>query len=123
MGGKVFASHSTSITTPRIPSVVYEQVLDSTKKRLRKYFTHVGSAIEGPGKLDFGDVDVLVACPRDETVDKRFTTDKDVAIKIKDVLGAKAEIRNGPIVSVALPWPGKEIEDCIQVDVHLCLNE
>ncbi|PQE12364.1 hypothetical protein CJF31_00000563 [Rutstroemia sp. NJR-2017a BVV2] len=104
---------------------------------LRNYYTNVSSAIEGPGKTTYGDVDVLVAGP----LPNAFTPGIPVAEKLKQALHAKACIQDkgNPTINFAVPWPrddastdGKaQIDDegesgeenkYVQVDVHICKN-
>jgi hypothetical protein len=51
MGGKAF---SATLSTPRMPPDIYEQVLANTHDVLRKHFNLVDSPIEAPGKDTYG---------------------------------------------------------------------
>lgn len=42
---------------------VYDNALKQNQAVLRKFYSKVESAIEGPGKTTYGDVDILVALP------------------------------------------------------------
>jgi len=128
MGGRAFASRSPPINTPRMPPHIYERVLKTSKKVLSKYFSEVASAIESPGKTSYGDVDLIVTCPREDSFDWARKTDKQVAAHIAEVMNAKAWIRDtsNPTVNLAIPWPAEngleKKDEYIQIDVHICPN-
>ena len=42
---------------------IYEEVKTQIQTVLRKHYKYVGTPIEGPGKSDFGDIDILVHGP------------------------------------------------------------
>jgi hypothetical protein len=130
MGGQAFASH---FPTPRMSIAIYKTVLKQTQSILRNYYTNVSSAIEGPGKTTYGDVDILVAGP----LAKAFSPGIPIAEKLKQALHAKAWIQDkgNPTINFAVPWPRDEASSerkervdeesaeenkYIQVDVHIC---
>ncbi|PQE28190.1 hypothetical protein CJF32_00011060 [Rutstroemia sp. NJR-2017a WRK4] len=100
MGGQAFAAH---FPTPRMSLAIYKHVLTQTQTILRNYYTNVSSAIEGPGKTTYGDVDVLVAGP----LPHAFPPGTPVAEKLKQALHAKACIQDkgNPTMNFAVPWP------------------
>ena len=63
MGGNVF----TSLLTPRMSPIVYDQVRRRCSARLRELFTIVVTPIPGPAKKDYGDIDFLVAWEKSVT--------------------------------------------------------
>ena len=56
MGGSAFAT----LSTPRMPTEVYLAVKQQIHEALAPYFEHCKTPIEGGGKKDHGDVDILV---------------------------------------------------------------
>ena len=60
MGGSAF---SPSLFTPRMPPDVYAHVLSEVHRKLRTLYEHVETPVEAPGKVDYGDLDVLVYSP------------------------------------------------------------
>ncbi|PQE17065.1 hypothetical protein CJF30_00003782 [Rutstroemia sp. NJR-2017a BBW] len=109
MGGQAFAAH---FPTPRMSLAIYKHVLTQTQTILRTYYTNVSSAIEGPGKTTYGDVDVLVA----GLLPHAFPPGISVAEKLKQALHAKACIQDkgNPTINFAVPWP-REYEEA-QID-------
>ncbi|EPE09239.1 hypothetical protein F503_07015 [Ophiostoma piceae UAMH 11346] len=102
MGGSVFTSGSDALYTPRMPPAVYLAVRDRCHAILRELFIVVASPIDGPGKLDFGDVDVLVALPKDTASDPRRLL--DTAIERLGPVRASVAAHDGK-ASIAIPWP------------------
>ena len=134
MGGQAFASLDPPLYTPRMPLSIYDLVLKITHEALQKHYTHVASPIEAPGKISYGDVDILVFSPLDDSIDHAPTPSVQLAEHLAEVLGAKKWIREkgNPTVNLALPWPSppepsqqdeKEEdhkEKFVQVDIHIC---
>jgi hypothetical protein len=132
MGGQAFASLTPPLSTPRMPPEIYFQVLAETHSILRKYFSHVESAVEAPGKETYGDVDTIVFGPLDPELDSSKTDGLSVAEKLAEVLGAKKFVRErgNPTVNFAIHWPvvknsrddqdGNREDRYIQLDVHIC---
>src|SRR6187549_3258987 len=134
MGGSAFSSGPNPLYTPRMPTSVYHTVKEICLAKLRTLFECVASPIDGPGKQDFGDVDILVAWPKpvlflasDVSATTAFRESMTI---IQRVLGAeRAIIVNGQTSSnMAIPWPvtaesppeeGKPPR-FIQVDVRIC---
>ncbi|QSZ28910.1 hypothetical protein DSL72_003416 [Monilinia vaccinii-corymbosi] len=144
MGGQAFASHCPPIKTPRMSQEVYEKALQKNQAILRKFYSKVASAIEGPGKTTYGDVDILVALP----LKGAFSPQERVPDKLKNALNARAWVQDkgNPTINFAVPWPEKssisasdmlgedggdlaEYTDTaseewyVQVDVHTCKDE
>lgn len=143
MGGQAFASHGPPLKTPRMTQEVYDQVFDQTQAILRKFYSKVESAIEGPGKITYGDVDILVALPL-----KSAFPSEGVEDTLKEALNASASRseKGNPTINFAIPWPDKPTTDAsdiskegegdtlesrvtasekryVQVDVHICKHE
>ncbi|RSL59222.1 hypothetical protein CEP51_013945 [Fusarium floridanum] len=111
MGGKAFAN----LHTPRMPGEVYHEVKRRVEQRLSQAFSVVRFPIEGPAKLDFGDVDVFVTGPRFQCQGDDYTR-KELLGHIGAALGATAVIVDSgvqePSAHFAIPWP-RDLE-------HLC---
>ena len=63
MGGAAFASGPDPLYTPRMPPSVYREVQRRCHQTLKTLFAEVDSPIDGPGKVDHGDIDIIVAIP------------------------------------------------------------
>jgi hypothetical protein len=138
MGGNAFASGPDALYTPRMPPEVYECIRDHCQRILRQLFVVVASPIEGPGKQDYGDIDIFVALPRDQVCpSKEASAAVQNAGNHEDPLKAAAAIlgvgrtRSGGIdvAHFAMPWPPKTSDDMeapddaplyVQVDVRVC---
>ncbi|KAK1828201.1 hypothetical protein QBC39DRAFT_359737 [Podospora conica] len=131
MGGGAFGSGADAPFTPRMPTDVYRKVRDNCHTALRQIFTYVATPIEGPGKKDHGDIDVLVAGERRlefprGAQDTEPRSMPDLFAAIKDVLGADHSNIVGNAGNLAIPWPAEfqpEEDDQprhIQVDVRVC---
>ncbi|UNI19292.1 hypothetical protein JDV02_005486 [Purpureocillium takamizusanense] len=136
MGGAAFASGDRPLHTPRMPRPVYHDVKSRCMAILRQTYVCVASPIDGPGKTDFGDIDILVAWPKDFNVDGSLQDTRRGLDAIADALGAARIIVNDACASnLALPWPRRLLKDeesaaaadenmpddrYIQVDVRIC---
>ncbi|KAI9155683.1 hypothetical protein HJFPF1_08272 [Paramyrothecium foliicola] len=103
MGGSAFASGPDALFTPRMSPHVYEISKAQYHAVLRELYHCVASPIEGPGKEDFGDIDIVVAWPS-------FTSDgiQHAFRTIKETLGAVKVIYEGgksTSANFAVPWP------------------
>jgi hypothetical protein len=112
-----------------MPPEIYAQVLDHVHRVLRKYYSHVDSAIEAPEKETYGDVDTLVYGPFDPTWDDLGKGSPEVAETLAQALGAKKFVRqNGnSTVNYAIPWPGQDDDKgrdhkYAQLDVCACFS-
>ena len=110
MGGKAFSHGPEPLSTPRMPPTVYGHLLDHFLVKLAAFFERVASPIEAPEKVTFGDVDLLVAEPRDNPFD--ITT-------IAKAFDAERTLPFPPIYSLAVPYPGLE-GSFVQLDLLLC---
>ena len=79
MGGGAFSA----LSIPRIPPAVYKNLKARLYPKLVELYTWVGVPIEGPEKLDHGDVDFLVAIPKNQS---NLPVSHQV---IKEILGAE----------------------------------
>lgn len=123
MGGFLFTSGNKPLSTPRMPLEVYVQVRDRCQEILRRYYTYVDTPIEAP-KSDYGDVDILVACPIS------LPGDPPVLDRIGEEFGAVQRSSTHGTSSFALPWPkdagdnvgseGSDSEKFVQVDIMVC---
>jgi hypothetical protein len=68
MGGRAFRSVVSLAAFPRIPPAVYRNLKAHLHPKLSELYTWVGIPNEAPEKLDYGDVDVLVANPKDQSL-------------------------------------------------------
>ncbi|RDA87434.1 hypothetical protein CP532_2787 [Ophiocordyceps camponoti-leonardi (nom. inval.)] len=101
MGGSAFSSGTDPLFTPRMPPPVYDKMRKHCTALLSNLFRTVASPIDGPGKSDFGDVDMMVCGPIEVQ-----TTLQDVA----EVLDARRSIFYGcRSANFALEWP---LSDC-----------
>ncbi|KAK0104930.1 hypothetical protein ONS95_005192 [Cadophora gregata] len=103
MGGSAF----TNLYTPRMPPQIYNLILSQTLSTVQKHFTNVSSPISAPGKLDYGDVDILCFGPLTPSYNPAATPNATVTETIAKELGAKAWIvgKNGQAMNLAIPWP------------------
>lgn len=110
MGGKVF----TALNVPRLPHEIYDIIRAQSISVLEEYYEYVTTPPEAPSKLDHGDVDFLVANP------KNVATPTELAKS----LGATVHkhISNSKTTHFAVPIPNRDNEYA-QVDVHVCPPE
>lgn len=64
MGGSAFSAILGASSFPRLPPVVYRHLKASLVPTLGQYYRHVIVPAEGPEKVDYGDLDLLVALPK-----------------------------------------------------------
>lgn len=131
MGGLAFASGKYALYTPRMPRKVYESTKAQCQEILSSLYHHVESPLDGPGKVDFGDIDIYLASPKPEASTGIYAINI-----ISRALGAEhtiVETGSDSIKaagSLAIPWPKEETNDGedadkkhIQVDVRVCESE
>ena len=104
MGGSAF---SPFLYTPRMPPDVYAHVLSEVHRKLHTLYEHVETPVEAPGKVDYGDLDVLVYSPlvsRNLMVLPNAVTE---GAEIALLLGAETwkRARGSEEMHLALPWP------------------
>ncbi|PWI69534.1 hypothetical protein PCL_01181 [Purpureocillium lilacinum] len=124
MGGSAFNSGDRPLHTPRMPKSVYEDVKSRCMAILRQTYICVASPIDGPGKTDFGDIDILLAWLKDGRANTR-----EGLHDVGKALGASRIIVSDACASnLALPWPESlagepadgQPDRYIQVDVRIC---
>ncbi|KAF2017240.1 hypothetical protein BU24DRAFT_478321, partial [Aaosphaeria arxii CBS 175.79] len=118
MGGHAFPR----LHTPRISRELYLKTRSTATKALSKIFRHIVVPSELPSKLDFGDVDLLVAAPCTVAPSLHFDYDHHVSL-IKAALntpygrkGVKAE----ETMFFAVPATDQDGDIFIQIDVKVC---
>ncbi|KAG4412352.1 hypothetical protein IFR04_014509 [Cadophora malorum] len=106
MGGSAFAN----LHTPRMRPHVYNRILSQTLTTVQKHFTHVSSPISAPGKLDYGDIDILCFGPLTPAYNPAVTPKAKVTETVARELGAKEWIlgKSGQGMNLAIPWPEDE---------------
>ncbi|KAK2126127.1 hypothetical protein NOF04DRAFT_17011 [Fusarium oxysporum II5] len=104
MGGKAFAHADPPLETPRMPHEAYLEAKNTVIRRLSEKFHWINVPMEGPGKKDHGDVDVLVCDMNGIDIFKESVLDA-----IYDALGAESRIIEGGsshfAAHFAIPWP------------------
>lgn len=125
MGGSAFATgRSNPLYTPRMPKHVYTAVKDRCHAILREHYLCVASPIDGPGKKDFGDVDILLAWPLNPSAGKQEAFDAIAdALKATETIVDKGKDVSGHL---ALPWPSdvslENQTDAVSHPRHLLSN-
>ncbi|KAH6854372.1 hypothetical protein B0I37DRAFT_336283 [Chaetomium sp. MPI-CAGE-AT-0009] len=120
MGGSAFSSFPDPPYTPRMPPEVYQRAVSECNAALRRLFICVATPIEGPGKKDHGDVDILVALDRrvafPQTPDDSVLREpKDLMKDVERDLCARYAIVHptGTSANLAIPWPSDMNEHAI----------
>ncbi|CAM1507460.1 Fc.00g071010.m01.CDS01 [Cosmosporella sp. VM-42] len=115
MGGSAFSAGGNPLFTPRMPRSVYKAIKNRCCASLRNIYFCVACPIDGPGKEDFGDVDILLAWPKGVTNDKEKTLNA-----ITSALQATRMIADKGTVSAhfALPWPEEILVDAKDDDAN-----
>ncbi|CAF3655208.1 unnamed protein product [Fusarium graminearum] len=112
MGGKAFSRSDPPLETPRMPKEVYLEVKNKVVRALTPAFGWIDSPLDGPGKKDFGDIDIIVSGLNGGDMRK-----ESVLALVNQLLEAEAQITEpGSAVSAhfAIPWP----KDLPQPDIH-----
>ena len=93
-----------------MPPHVYNCILSQTLTTVQKHFTHVSSPISAPGKLDYGDIDILCFGPLTPAYNPAVTPKAKVTETVARELGAKEWIlgKSGQGMNLAIPWPEDE---------------
>ncbi|KAK3695208.1 hypothetical protein B0T22DRAFT_97720 [Podospora appendiculata] len=118
MGGAAFASGHSPLNTPRMPPAVYARAKTACHALLRHLFVYVASPIEGPGKTDHGDIDILVALDRrlafpQKPGDEVQRSPQALMAAIQNALDTRYAIVDQTAMSAnfAILWPEKEEEE------------
>ena len=67
MGGRAFSAVLQVAAFPRIPPVVYRNLKARLYPKLSELYARVGVPVEAPEKLDHGDLDFVVAIPKNQS--------------------------------------------------------
>jgi hypothetical protein len=94
MGGSAFSAELEATSFPRLPPPVYAALKAHLLPKIQSLYSFVAVPIEAPEKLDFGDLDFVVACPKiydaAETTRNGTTAPPNVAHEIvQEVIGAR----------------------------------
>lgn len=120
MGGSAFTSAPYLLNTPRMPPAVYHRIKSACHACLRELYVFVASPIEGPGKEDHGDVDIIVfleqqaaavAASGPEAGQSQPQFGHEQLARIAAALGAEHIIYLKPHLTeanMAIPWPEEE---------------
>ncbi|KAH6949930.1 hypothetical protein DER45DRAFT_85998 [Fusarium avenaceum] len=103
MGGKAFAHVTPPLLTPRMSKEVYLAAKNQVVRALSKGFDWIDSPTEGPGKEDYGDIDIIVTQLKDPRPSK-----EELLGHINYLLGSEYQINSkGDEISgnFAIPWP------------------
>ncbi|RGP75029.1 hypothetical protein FLONG3_5865 [Fusarium longipes] len=119
MGGKAFTRSDPPLETPRMPREVYLEVKNQIIRTLGPAFSWIDSPIEGPGKKDFGDIDIIVTGLIGNDMRK-----ESILTLINHLLEAEAQITepgNTVAAHFAIPWPkdfpGPSVHGPLQDDI------
>jgi hypothetical protein len=132
MGGSLFSSGPDPLFTPRMDGHVYREMRDACHALLRELFLCVASPIEGPGKTDYGDIDILVSLEKRVVLPSTgasshpaYAGTQSTVDAIQRLLGSVRAVSG----SMAIPWPESLLpaeddgpERYIQVDVRICTS-
>ncbi|KAJ9126873.1 hypothetical protein QFC24_001909 [Naganishia onofrii] len=115
MGGNAFIR--SNVTISRIEDQLYKQLADAAQQVLNRYYSHVLLPPSAPGKVNHGDIDLLVS----ESLETEAKNGK-----LEDIVGrelrAQAVFRNNAMTSYAIPHPTLP-DVCVQLDTQLCEPE
>ncbi|RYO82555.1 hypothetical protein DL764_009594 [Monosporascus ibericus] len=112
MGGLAFASGSEPLYTPRMPPEIYQVVRDHCHAVLRQLFICVATPIEGPGKEDYGDIDIFLAWERKKIFPSKRVVDSLKGLPEEPLQAAarllkaeKTRTEQSHSLTLAIPWP------------------
>ncbi|KFA52369.1 hypothetical protein S40293_05986 [Stachybotrys chartarum IBT 40293] len=106
MGGIAFTGKPWKLYTPRMQRDEYKAMKEHFHYLLREIYYIVASPIEGPGKTDYGDLDILVALPKENNMQHGSGLRR-----IFRAINAKFMITEPTYMlaaNYAVPWPGDE---------------
>ena len=138
MGGNAFANRDPPLETPRLAPEVYYPLRDQYIALLKSLYRYVDTPIEGPGKADFGDIDIIVAEPLDPSPNDtngttitatgngklphaRYSLSAHHIPAVSELLKPVCTLHdsNSPTTCFALHHPF--LHGCyVQLDVHVC---
>lgn len=101
MGGNAFLEDG--LYTPRMPTSVYQHILQQVENKLSNHFTFVDHPKEAPGKTSHGDLDVLICQSKSQ--------DPVSGDFLARILGASTWKRTpgNSEIHLALPWPEQDL--------------
>jgi hypothetical protein len=110
MGGQAFPG----LHVPRMSPQIYQQVKATTLQVISKHYPNTATMYDAPGKLDYGDVDLVVELPSSDS----FAT-QQIAL---DLHAERIKQDNPPSYCFAVPLPDSTtgLEAFAQVDVLTC---
>ena len=104
MGGKAFNHGPDPLYTPRMASETYHVVSKQIQDNLKQLFHRVEEPIPGPAKCDYGDIDLVVASPKEP-----IKSPKDILDKIGKCMNSVRRLdevgQRDTCAHFALPWP------------------
>ncbi|KAM0218047.1 hypothetical protein ACHAQD_007249 [Fusarium lateritium] len=103
MGGKAFAHVTPPLLTPRMSKEVYLAAKNQVVRALSEGFHWIDSPTEGPGKEDYGDIDIIVTKFKEDRPSK-----EELLNIVNSLLGSEYQINSkGDEISgnFAIPWP------------------
>jgi hypothetical protein len=121
MGGNAFHQILPATSFPRIPPTVYSSLKARLIPLFQSIYVHIAVPFEAPEKLDYGDLDFVVAGPKCSELGDHE--------EVKRALGAKfcilLEGNRTSNFAVPIGQEDWEIGDdkFYQVDVHVCADE
>lgn len=128
MGGSAFSVGAAPLRTPRMLPRLYHAQKQRCQALLRQLYVHVDSPIDGPGKKDFGDIDILVCQRRDDAppvppcLDNTKRT-SELIREMATLLGAaRTIVTTGSSSNLAIPWPA-DAEDQVSEDDAAAADE
>ncbi|RVX73919.1 hypothetical protein B0A52_02809 [Exophiala mesophila] len=121
MGGKAFLADG--LCTPRMPTNVYQQVLQNIETKLRNHFNLVDHPAEAPGKTTHGDLDIVV-CQLKTKSQENGGVSGDFLARILGAYTWKRTPGNSEI-HFALPWPewDFDVDQCPVQDLETTVQD
>ncbi|RYP53554.1 hypothetical protein DL768_001509 [Monosporascus sp. mg162] len=123
MGGLAFASGPEPLCTPRMPPEIYQLVRDHCHAVLRQLFICVATPIEGPGKEDYGDIDIFLAWERKKIFPSKLVNDSLKGLPDEPLQAAarlleaeKTRKEQPHSLTLAIPWPESPQDSVKQKD-------
>ncbi|RYO82453.1 hypothetical protein DL766_007952 [Monosporascus sp. MC13-8B] len=123
MGGLAFASGPEPLYTPRMPPEIYQLVRDHCHSILQQLFICVATPIEGPGKEDYGDIDIFLAWERKEIFPSKPVDDSLKGLPEEPLQAAarllkaeKTRKEQPHSLTLAIPWPEGQQDSAKQKD-------
>ncbi|RYP56957.1 hypothetical protein DL769_009791 [Monosporascus sp. CRB-8-3] len=123
MGGLAFASGPEPLYTPRMPPEIYQLVRDHCHTVLRQLFICVATPIEGPGKEDYGDIDIFLAWEQKKIVPSKLVNDSLKGLPEEPLEAAarllkaeKTRKEQPHSLTLAVPWPEVPQDSATQKD-------